>query len=149
MSEQELTNLRNKVYILFKKDIITAYDIELISNWKLNEIESLEVNFKNQVLNSIYNHPYLVCNDYMFIDGTLYVDISLIAKLLIRRFNMEVNELEYQLNEGYISKEYYQFEINKLNNLYFDSSIIGRRIYNIYNQDIILESVCDKQIILK
>lgn len=140
MKHRDIQNKKIMIYDLLYHHVINKSDIEMISNLSFFEIEKLPNNYKNKILFSIYCNPYLLCNDYMFMDnGILFVDIHTIADILIKRYNMEYQELQHQLNEGYISSTQYQSASDKLFYLYFDSSIVGRRIYHLYNNDIASE----------
>ena len=64
-----------------------------------------------------------------------------IAPLLIKRYNMEIDELIYRLRESEINQDEYYYQVNQFKKVYFESSIIGRRIYHYFNDKIHSEKV--------
>ena len=141
MNKLELENARRKIYYLFKENIIEKEDIRLISQLSFDEIVKLEPNNKNKILYSIYVYPFLLCNDYMFTNGILFLQTEEIAYLLVRRYNMEIDELSYQFKEYDIKQDEYYCQVNRLKKMYFESSIIGRRIQQYYKNIIKSEKI--------
>ena len=135
MKKEELNNLRKNIYYKLKTGVLDKYDIISLVNFSFNDILSLDIKSieKQQLLYNIYINPFLLCNDYMYKNGILFITMEDIAPLLIKRYNMEIDELTYRLYEYEINQNEYYYQVNSLKKLYFESSIIGRRIFHYYN----------------
>ena len=141
MNNYELKNNRRIVYYKLKNNYISKDDINYLNECSFIDIENL---VNKPILFNIYIHPYILCNDYMFQDGILFLDLTDIGPLLIKRYNNEISELYLKFNDGDISLLEYEHYKEELDYLYFESSMIGRRIYHYYNDKILCISL-DRQ----
>lgn len=124
---------KSEIENLLKDSVIISKDIELLSDLTFEEVLGLSKsnNEKNRYLYLIYINPYLICNDEK------YMDIDIIAKLLINRFNSEMIEVNNKYQNGEINKiECYNIK-TFYKKLYFKSSMTGKDIMRNYYDDII------------
>ena len=126
---------RNKVYFMLVSGFINNNDIESLINSSINDLICNRDTYKDIILLSIYINPYLLCSDNLFELDT--IDIDLISRLLIKRYNEEITEYNSLYNNGDISYIEYYNNIMILNNLYFNSTKIGSRIRFINSEDIV------------
>ena len=126
---------RNKVYFMLVSGFINNNDIDYLVNSSINDVISNRDTYKDSILLSIYINPYLLCSDNLFELDT--IDIDLISRLLIKRYNEEITEYNSLYNNGDISYIEYYNNIMILNNLYFNSTKIGSRIRFINSEDIV------------
>ena len=126
---------RNKVYFMLVSGFINNNDIESLINSSINDLICNRDTYKDIILLSIYINPYLLCSDNLFELDT--IDIDLISRLLIKRYNEEITEYNNLYNNGDISYIEYYNNIMILNNLYFNSTKIGSRIRFINSEDIV------------
>ena len=130
-----LESKRNKVSFMLATGFINNSDIERLVSSSINDVISNRDTYKDSMLLSIYINPYLLCNDYLInLDN---VDIDLISKLLIKRYNEEITEYNNLYNNGDISYIEYYNNVMMLNNLYFNSTKIGSRIRFINSEEIV------------
>ena len=87
--------------------------------------------FRHKILKDIMNCPYLLCDQ-----ENLSPNIKVILpSILISRFNIEKNELDYQFENCYITEEEYNNELDELEYFYFKSTEEGKEIFkNIYQK---------------
>ena len=126
---------RNKVYFMLVSGFINNNDIDYLVNSSINDVISNRDTYKDSILLSIYINPYLLCSDNLFELDT--IDIDLISRLLIKRYNEEITEYNSLYNNGDISYIEYYNNVMILNNLYFNSTKIGSRIRFINSEDIV------------
>ena len=117
-----------RIKYLISNGFITEKNIQNITNKSYNEMALYENSLieVNRQLFKIYVQPYLVCFDKP------YFDIDVIAKLMIKRYGMELKEAEYMLKEGYINIEEFNRHIESLTVLYFNTSQTGQKIHRYY-----------------
>ena len=126
---------RIKIYYMFVNEFLNNSDIDYLINSNINDVITNRTTYKDSILLSIYLNPYLLCSDYIVdLDN---VDIDLISKLIIKRYNEEMTEYNYLYNKGDISYIEYYKNTMMLNNLYFNSTKIGSRIRFINSEDIV------------
>ena len=126
---------RIKIYYMFVNEFLNNSDIEYLISSNINDVITNKNTYKDSILLSIYLNPYLLCCDYLVdLDN---VDIDLISKLIIKRYNEEITEYNYLYNNGDISYIDYYKNTMMLNNLYFNSTKIGSRIRFINSEDIV------------
>ena len=126
---------RIKIYYMFANEFLNNSDIDYLINSNINDVITNRTTYKDSILLSIYLNPYLLCSDYIVdLDN---VDIDLISKLIIKRYNEEMTEYNYLYNKGDISYIEYYKNTMMLNNLYFNSTKIGSRIRFINSEDIV------------
>ena len=84
-----------------------------------------------KILKDIINCPYLLCDQ-----ENLSSEIKrILPSILISRFNIEKDELDYQFENFYIDEETYNKEIDELQYFYFKSTEEGKEIFkNIYQK---------------
>jgi len=130
-----LEEKKKRIYFLFVTDFINNNDIERLVNSSINDLIYNKDSYKSHLLLSIYINPYLLCNDYLInIDN---INVDLISKLVIKRYNEEITEYNNLYNNGDISYLEYSNNVMILNNLYFNSTKIGNRIRLINSEDIV------------
>lgn len=120
---------------LLNNHIILEQDIEMLSHLTFEEtlelLKKQHMNEKNRYLYLIYINPYLICTDKP------YIDIDIIAKLLVTRFNLEMSEINNKYQAGEINKIECHNMKHFYKNLYFKSSMTGRKIMNYYRDEIV------------
>lgn len=114
---------------LINNNYITNDDINLLLSKSFEEIikYSRSPIEKDRLLYKIYIQPYLLCQD-----KSEKIDINLIVKLMIKRYAMEIAEINYMYKEGTLSLDDYYKYIDSLLSAYFNTSEIGRVIYQNY-----------------
>ncbi len=86
---------------------------------------------RRKILKDIMNCPFLLC-DQEYLSPNIK---AILPSILISRFNIEKNELDYQFENFYITEEKYNNEISDLEYFYFKSSEEGKEIFkNIYQK---------------
>ena len=87
--------------------------------------------FRHKILKDIMNCPYLLCDQ-----ENLSPEIKrILPSILISRFNIEKDELDYQFENCYIDKETYNKELEELEYFYFKSTEEGKEIFkNMYQK---------------
>lgn len=87
--------------------------------------------FRHKILKDIMNCPFILCDQ-----ENLSPNIKVILpSILISRFNIEKNELDYQFENCYITEEEYNNELDELEYFYFKSTEEGKEIFkNIYQK---------------
>lgn len=87
--------------------------------------------FRHKILKDIMNCPYLLCDQ-----ENLSPNIKVILpSILISRFNIEKDELDYQFENCYITEEEYNKELDELEYFYFKSTEEGKEIFkNVYQK---------------
>lgn len=126
---------RNKVYFMLVSGFINNSDIKYLVNSSINDLICSRDSYKDIILLSIYINPYLLCSDNLFELDT--IDIDLISRLLIKRYNEEITEYNNLYNNGDINYIEYYKNVSMLNNLYFNSTKVGSRIRFINSEDIV------------
>ena len=126
---------RNKIYFMLVSGFINNNDIKYLASCSINDLICNRDSYKDLILLSIYINPYLLCSDNLFELDT--IDIDLISRLLIRRYNEEITEYNNLYKNGDVSYIEYYNNVMMLNNLYFDSTKIGSRIRFINSEDIV------------
>ena len=87
--------------------------------------------FRHKILKDIINCPYLLC-DQEYLSPEIK---KILPSILISRFNIEKDELDYQFENCYIDKETYNKELEELEYFYFKSTEEGKEIFkNIYQK---------------
>lgn len=82
------------------------------------------INYKLSVLKSIFNCPSVLCDQ-----DSLSIEFKKILPLFLDvRYKIEQDELKYQYEEGYISKEEYDIQLDELEFVYYKSSNDGKSI---------------------
>lgn len=75
-------------------------------------------------MKSIFNSPFVLCNQKY-----LSLNVKQILPIFLNsRYYMELEELEHQKEEGYMSEEEYLEEKKLLEFCYYKSSIEGKQI---------------------
>lgn len=129
---------RNKVNFMLVSGFINNNDIKYLASCSIDDLICNRDTYKDSILLSIYINPYLLCSDDLFEIDT--IDIDLISRLLIKRYNEEITEYNTLFVNGDISYIEYSNNVMMLNNLYFNSTKIGNRIGTI-NRDNIVKKV--------
>ncbi len=130
-----LESKRNKVSFMLATGFINNSDIEYLTNSSINDVICNRDSYKDLILLSIYVNPYLLCNDNLFEPDI--IDIDLLSRLIIKRYNEEITEYNNLYNNGDISYIEYYNNVMMLNNLYFNSTKIGSRIRFINSEEIV------------
>lgn len=87
--------------------------------------------FRRKILKDIINCPFILCDQ-----ENLSPNIkAILPSILISRFNIEKDELDYQFENCYIDEETYNKELDELEYFYFKSTEEGKEIFkNIYQK---------------
>ena len=89
-------NLKNK--LITEEDILSLGHKNI--NYGINK-SKIKLGYKQAVLRSIFNCPFVLCDQ-----DNLNLCIKKILPIFLKsRYKVEEEELKYQYNEGYISKE--------------------------------------------
>ena len=144
MNKNELNNIRVKITKLFYYGVVNIEDIRSLSNFNLFDVSNNynSMDFKTKVLFDL--NPYLLCDDNLLTSNPI-LSIEDISSLLIKRYNEEINELKSRYHDGEYNLDELYIKSNRVRKLYFDSSLIGRRIYHLFNEDIEIISKLDKK----
>jgi len=118
---------RLELSVNLKNGFIKEEDIILLSDKNINYgfgNSKAKTSYKQYVLRSIFNCPFILCDQ-----DSLSLNIKRILPFfLASRYKTEKEELEYQYEEGYISKEKYEKELDELEFVYYKSSNDGKSI---------------------
>lgn len=129
IDQTKIKDKKNHIQELIQKDFITNDDIKSLLNKSFDEILKYSISriTKERLLYKIYLQPYLLCDDELS-----KINVNLIVELMIKRYTMEISEINYLYKEGSISlKDYYRY-IDSLVYAYFNTSEIGKTIYENY-----------------
>ena len=87
--------------------------------------------FRHKRLKDIMNCPFILCDQ-----ENLSPNIkAILPSILISRFNIEKDELDYQFENCYIDEETYNKELDELEYFYFKSTEEGKEIFkNMYQK---------------
>ena len=82
-------NKKQEIESLINKGIISENNINHITKMTFDQMEEYGKSNDefNRILFDIYVNPYLLCSDKPILD------IDIIAKLLVKRFNMEIIQI--------------------------------------------------------
>lgn len=116
---------RLQLAIDLRNGLITEEDIIKLGTKDVNYgFKYGKTNYKLSVLKSIFNCPSILCDQEY-----LSLSIKKILPLFLdSRYRTEQDELKYQYEEGYISKEEYEKELDELEFVYYKSSLDGKNI---------------------
>ena len=110
-----------------KKGLITEKDIISLSQKDMEymfKYSNKSSNYNKSVLRNILSCPFLLCDQ-----DDLSLDIKkLLPYFLDSRYKIEQEELKYQYEEGYITKEEYEKELDELLFVFYKSSNDGKSI---------------------
>ena len=111
---------------------INDSDIDYILNKHVNfGTHKKRDNFRHKILRDIMNCPFLLCDQEYLSPKIKFM----LPYILISRFNIEKDELDYQFENFYIDEETYNKEIDELEYFYFKSTEEGKEIFkNIYQK---------------
>ena len=109
-----------------KTQFINELDILYVLGKDVNYGVSKEkTSFRHQILKDIMNCPFILC-DQEYLSTNIK---EMLPYILISRFNIEKDELNYQFENFYIDEETYNKELEELEYFYFKSSEEGKKIY--------------------
>ena len=150
MNKYELNNIRIRVTNLLNYGVVSNEDIRSLSNQNIFEMSNNynSEDFRSKVLFTIYINPYILCDDSLLNDRPI-LSIEDISSLLIKRYNEEIRELKNHYYEGDLNLDQMYIKANQVRKLYFDSSLIGRRIYRIFSDDIEIINKLEKNLKFK
>jgi len=118
---------RLELNISLKNGLITEQDIILLEDKNLDYgVENIMAHskYKQKLLRDIFNCPFLLCDQ-----DILSLDLKkILPYFLDSRYKTEQEELKCQFEEGYISKEQYEKELDELEFVYYKSSNDGKNI---------------------
>lgn len=87
--------------------------------------------FRYKILKDIMNCPFLLCDQEYLSPKIKFM----LPYILISRFNIEKDELDYQFENCYIDEETYNKELDELEYFYFKSTEEGKEIFkNMYQK---------------
>lgn len=135
-------NKKQEIESLINKGIISENIIENITKMTFEQMEEYGNSNDefNRILFDIYVNPYLLCSDKPILD------IDIIGKLLVKRFNMEISELNFLINSFEIDEKKFNDNVDLLYFLYFESSTTGKKIKRYYEEEIVHRSDCSKKL---
>lgn len=121
----EKARLSLSVYL--KNGFINEEDIILLGHKNFDycfRYGNKRISYKQTILKNIFNCPFLLCDQ-----DSLSLNFKKILPLFLdSRYKTEQDELKYQFNEGYISEEQYEKELDELEFVYYKSSNDGKNI---------------------
>ena len=92
--------------------------------------------YKSSVLRSIYNSPFILCDQ-----DCLSLNIKQLLPIILKsRYDKEIDELKYMLENGLIKKQEYIEEEKLLKYNYYDSSLEGKSILKNGHVDNLLDN---------
>ena len=101
-------------------DILSLF--EESSDYGVTKIKN--ISNKEKLKKEIFNYPFLLC-DQDCLSDSVKKSLQLFLK---RRYNMELNELEYLLESGQISQDEYLDSKEMLKFCYYETSWDGKRM---------------------
>ena len=123
----KIEKARIKLAVELKNGLITEEDIILLArknNSYVFKDGNKKTSYKKIVLKDIFNCPFLLCDQ-----PYLSINIKkILPYFLDARYKTEQDELKYQFDECYISKEEYEKELDELEFVYYKSSNDGKSI---------------------
>ena len=139
ISYQNIEGTKNKIFNMVKRDYISNEDLEFLCSRSFIDMEKYvrDNNIKCNILLQIYLNPYLLCCDRLLEEKSDLLEIELISKLLIKRYNEELNEYSVKYQAGEINNFEFNNNVMFLKSLYFTSTTMGQMIYRKYSQDIL------------
>jgi len=132
IKRRNLEAKKSRIQELIEKKYITNMDIKELIGKSYSEIcndyrSPIET---KRYLYKIYVQPYHLCKDY-----SNKIDIDLIAQLMIKRYAMELSEVNYLYSDGALNLNEYYAYLDKLVTLYFKTSLVGELIYQNYGDN--------------
>ena len=92
--------------------------------------------YKTSVIRSIFNSPFILCDQ-----DNLSLNIKQLLPVILKcRYEMEIDELKYQLENGLITQKEYIEEEKFINFCYYGSSIDGKNILKNGHVDNLLDT---------
>ena len=92
--------------------------------------------YKKSILRDIFNSPFILCDQ-----DNLSLNIKQLLPLILKsRYDREIDELKYMLENGYINKEEYIEEEKLLKYNYYGSSKDGKSILKNGHVDNLLDN---------
>ena len=139
MNFQNMSNIKNKIFWMVKRDYISNEDLEFLYQKDFIDMQryASENNFNHYMLFQIYLNPYLLCDDRLLEKRNNFLDVDVLSKLLIKRYNEELREYKVKYKDGEISEGELNNNTLYLKNLYFTSTNIGKMIYIKYSDQIL------------
>lgn len=124
----KIENMRITLGSYLKNGLINEKDIFDLAKFNTNYgcTKAEKENYKELILKQIYNCPFLLCDQENLSNNVR----SILPMFLNARYNVELNELNYMLDEGQLSFDEYIDEKEKLKFYYYESSIDGKKIKN-------------------
>lgn len=116
---------RLELAVSLKNNLITEEDIISLGHKNINYgFKCEKTNYKQAILRNIFNCPFVLCDQ----DNLSLCVKKILPIFLDSRYKIEQDELKYQYEEGYISKEEYEKELDELLFVYYKSSNDGKNI---------------------
>lgn len=116
---------RLQLSVDLKNGLIKEEDIILLGYKSINYgFKCGKSSYKQSVLRNIFNSPFVLCDQ-----DSLSLNIKKILPVFLEaRYKTEQEELKYQYEQCYISKEEYEKELDELEFVYYKSSLDGKNI---------------------
>lgn len=123
----QIEQARNKLSIYLENGFITEEDVLSLLSVKINyglKFKNRQYTYKQSVMKSIFNSPFVLCDQ-----KHLSLNVKQILPIFLNsRYYIELEELDHQKEEGYMSLEEYIEEKKLLEFCYYKSSIEGKEI---------------------
>lgn len=113
--------------IELKNGLITEGDIIKLGTKNIDygfKYTNKNHNYKQSVLRNVFNCPFLLCDQ----DNLSLCIKKILPVFLESRYKTEQDELKYQYEQCYLSKEEYEKELDELEFVYYKSSLDGKNI---------------------
>ncbi len=128
----------NRIDNIIKELNILPEDIQGLIKSDVNDIlsittsESVLQNKKNNMLIEIYFNPYILYGSSILTENIM----DDFCKFVIDRYNQETEELDYMLEESYISSKECSLYKYNIDRKYFDiSTVYGRNIKRMFDKN--------------
>ena len=121
----KIQKARHELEVNLKNNFITDEEIFNLIHKNINfGINKTNYNYKESCLKNIFTCPFLLC-DQKYLSSKV---INILPIFLDVRYKEEQEQLLYQYNNGYISKEEYENFLDELEFIYYKSSLDGKNI---------------------
>lgn len=134
-----IESARHSLNTYFENGFITEEDILHLLKVKSDygfKYKDRKQSYKLNVLRDIFNSPFILCDQ-----DNLSLNIKQLLPLILKsRYDREIDELKYMLENGYINKEEYIEEEKLLKYNYYGSSKDGKSILKNGHVDNLLDN---------
>ena len=136
---KRIEEARHTLNIYLQNEFITESDILYLLKVKSDygfKYKDKFHSYKSSVLRSIYNSPFILCDQ-----NYLSLNVKQLLPIILKcRFEMEIQELKYMLENDFIKKEQYIEEEKLIKYNYYGSSKDGKNILKTGHVDNLLDN---------